>query len=97
MFAPSVSLRVFHKGKEIVEELPMSHGRAARQAELVKALFECMPAFPLSHACIVTELTPIVTIDRRVGWTYPPALPKWEGGWSVDGYDDIHTKNALNH
>ncbi len=20
--------------------------------------------------------------------TYPPALPKWEGGWSVDGYDE---------
>jgi hypothetical protein len=20
--------------------------------------------------------------------TYPPALPKWEGGWSVDGHDD---------
>jgi len=29
-------------------------------------LFEYMPAFPLSHACIVTDLTPIVTIDRRV-------------------------------
>ena len=21
--------------------------------------------------------------------TYPPALPKWEGGWSVDGCDDF--------
>jgi len=27
---------------------------------------ECVPAFPLSHACIVTDLTPIVTVDRRV-------------------------------
>jgi hypothetical protein len=53
-----------------------------------------MPAFPLSHACIVIDLTtstrlrqsvrrPIVTIDRRVG-TYPAALPKWEGDLSVD-------------
>jgi len=42
--------------------------------------FECMSTFLLSRACIVTDLTPIVTIDRRVGWTYPPALPKWEGG-----------------
>ena len=25
------------------------------QAKLVTALFECMPAFPLSHACIVTD------------------------------------------
>jgi hypothetical protein len=38
-------------------------------AELVKALFECMPAFRLSHAWVVRDLTPIVTIDRRVGWT----------------------------
>ena len=44
----------------------MSHALAAKQAEPVKALFECMPAFPLSHACIVMDLTPIVTIDRRV-------------------------------
>jgi len=67
--------------KEIGEE--MSHTRAAKQAELVKALFECMPAFPLSHACIVRELTtstglvrhPIVTIDRRVRLP----LSKWRG------------------
>jgi hypothetical protein len=32
-----------------------------------RSLFEYMPAFSLSHACIVTDLTPIVTIDRRVG------------------------------
>ena len=39
-----------------------------------------------SHACIVTDLTPIATIDWHVGWTYPPVafgvlrdLPKWEG------------------
>ncbi len=31
-----------------------------------KTLFDYMQAFPLSHACIVTDLTPIVTIDRRV-------------------------------
>src|SRR3972149_8996124 len=39
-------------------KLPKSwHGRAltAKQVELVKALFGCMPAFPLSHACIVTD------------------------------------------
>jgi len=41
-------------------------GAGGKQAKLVKALYECMPAFPLSHACIVTDLTPIVTIDRRV-------------------------------
>ena len=34
----------------------------------------------------VWDLTQMVVIDRRVG-TYPPALPKWEGGWSVDGCD----------
>ena len=45
---------------------------------LAKALFECMPAFPLSHACIVRDLTPIVTIDRRVRLP----SPKGEGiGW----------------
>jgi len=33
----------------------MSQALAAKQAELVKPLFECMPAFPLSHACIVTD------------------------------------------
>lgn len=46
----------------------------AKQAKLVKAVFECMPAFPPSHACIVMDLTPIATIDRRVGWTYPSPL-----------------------
>ena len=30
------------------------------------------------------RLTPIMTINRRVGWTYPPALPIWEGGRSFD-------------
>jgi hypothetical protein len=56
-------------GKEIGEELSIS------QAKLVKAFFECMPAFPLSHVCIVTDLTPIATIDRRVGLS----LSKGEG------------------
>ena len=51
-----------------------------------------MPAFPLSHAWVVRDLTPIVTIDRRVGWTYPPALPKWEGGLSVDDFVDFQVK-----
>ncbi len=69
--------------------MSISQTLAAKQAELVKALFESVPAFPLSHACIVTDLTPILTIDRRVGWTYPPALPKWEGGLSVDGFVDL--------
>lgn len=44
---------------------------AVRHAELIKELFEYMPAFPLSHACIVMDLTPIVTINRCVGWTSP--------------------------
>ena len=39
---------------------------------------------PLSHACIVTDLTPIVTIDRHVRLTYPPALSQVGGGLSVD-------------
>ena len=42
-------------GQEIAEELSMSQALAAKQAKLVTALFECMPAFPLSHACIVTD------------------------------------------
>ena len=45
---------------------------------LAQALFECMPAIPLSHACIVTDLTPIVTIYRRIRLP----SPKGEGiGW----------------
>src|SRR3989337_1130883 len=41
------------------------HGLSAKQAELVKALFECMPAFPLSHACIVTDkLQQVPPFDR---------------------------------
>ena len=42
-------------GQEIAKDMSMSHALAAKQAELVRALFECMPAFPLSHACIVTN------------------------------------------
>ena len=50
---------------------------------LIMAIFECIPAFLLSHACIVTDLTtstgsvrrPIVTIDRRVRLS----LSKWRG------------------
>jgi len=33
----------------------MSRALAAKQAKLVNALCECIPAFPLSHACIVTD------------------------------------------
>jgi hypothetical protein len=33
----------------------MGQALAAKQAGLATALFECMPAFPLSHACIVTD------------------------------------------
>ena len=47
----------------------------AKRAELVKAFFECVPVFLLSHACIVRDLTPIVTIDRRVRLP----LSKWRG------------------
>jgi len=50
-------------------------GLAANQAGLVKALFECMPVFPLTQACIVIDLTPIVTIDRCVRLP----LSKWRG------------------
>jgi len=65
------------------EEMSTSQARTAKQTGTGHDVFECMPAFILSHACIVTDLTtstgsarrPIVTIDRRVG-TYPPALPK---------------------
>ena len=39
-------------GKEIAEELSMSQGRGGKTG---RALFECPPAFPLSHACIVTD------------------------------------------
>jgi len=38
----------------------------------------------------------IVTIDRRVGLTYPPALPKWEGGWSVDGGDGFPSQSFVS-
>jgi hypothetical protein len=55
-------------------ELSVLQVLAAKQAELVKALFEYMSAFPLSHACIGMDLTtstgsvrrPIMTIDRHV-------------------------------
>jgi len=53
----------------------MSQEQAAKQAELVKVLFECMPAFPLSHACIV-----------RVALTLPS--PKGRGGF-VAGTETI--------
>src|SRR3990172_2312 len=43
-----------------------SQARAAKPAGLVKAFFECIPAIPLSYAWVVRDLTPIVTIDRRV-------------------------------
>ena len=46
-------------------------------------LFECVPAIPLSHACIVTDLTPIVTIDRRVRLPLceaPCGLPRERAG-----------------
>ena len=35
------------------------------------------------------DLSPIVTIDRRVGWDLSPALPKWEGGWLCDEFVDF--------
>jgi hypothetical protein len=35
------------------------------------------------------DLTLIGTNDRHVRLTYPPALPKWEVGWSVDGCGDF--------
>jgi len=61
----------------------LARALAAKQAKLVKALFERMPAFSLSHAWVVRDLTtstssvrrPIVTINRRVGLP----LSKWRG------------------
>ena len=72
----------------------MSHTLAAKQAKLVKALFECMPAFPLSHACIVRDLTtstgsvrrPIVTIDRACPLgPIPPPFPNGKGASRLMG------------
>ena len=62
----------------------MGQALAAKQAGLATALFECMPAFPLSHACIVTDLTPTVMIDLRVRLPLceaPCGLPR-ERAWS---------------
>ena len=42
---------------------------------LIKALFDCPPAFFLSHACIVTDLTLIDVNDRHVRLP----LSKWRG------------------
>jgi len=36
----------------------MSQAMAVKQAKPVKALIECMSAFSLSHACIVTDKPP---------------------------------------
>ena len=41
------------------------------------------------------DLTPIATIDRRVGWTYPPALPKWEGSGLVVVFVDFPLQSNL--
>ena len=35
----------------------------------------------------------VVLIDRRVGLTYPPALPKWEGSLLPDGFVDFPRQN----
>jgi len=54
---------------------------AAKQAKLVTALFECMPAFPLSHTLIVTDK--LQQISFRVGEVESPSpcpLPAGEGG-----------------
>jgi hypothetical protein len=37
----------------------------------------------------------IVTIDRRVGLTYPPALPKWEGSLMPDGFIDFPEQHVF--
>ena len=53
----------------------------AKQAKLVKALFECMPAFPLSHTCIVTDkLQQIPLWVGEVESPSPCPLPAGEGG-----------------
>jgi hypothetical protein len=43
--------------KRIDENIQRSSSKAlaAKQAKLAKTLFECTPAFSLSHACIVTD------------------------------------------
>jgi hypothetical protein len=48
------------------------------------------------------DLTLIGVINRREGGTYPPVafgvlrdLPKWEGGWLVDGCDDFPSQYSF--
>jgi hypothetical protein len=38
------------------------------------------------------DLTQIETINRRAGWTYPPALPIWEGVACVRVGANVHGK-----
>jgi hypothetical protein len=37
------------------------------------------PNIFLNRPFSVLDLTPIATIDRRVGWTYPPPFPGGKG------------------
>jgi len=30
------------------------------------------------------------------GLTYPPALPKWEGGWSVDDFVEFPSQHLVS-
>jgi hypothetical protein len=56
-------------------------GAGGKTGRTCQGASECMPAFPLSHACIVRDLTLIVTIDRRVRLTSPWLA--WAIGMSV--------------
>jgi len=52
---------------------------------------------PAQRIRVMTEdwdLTQIETINWRVGWTYPPALPKWEEG-CCSGYDKLLNEKTL--
>ena len=40
------------------------------------------------------DLTQMKMINRRDGWTYPPALPKWEGGLSISRKDEYSCRDT---
>jgi len=54
--------------------------RVARQAGLVKALFECMSAFPLSHAWVVTDALTLPSPGGRGGFVPTKNRHKWGEG-----------------
>ena len=61
----------------------------AKQAKHVKALFEYLPAFPLSHACIVTDALTLPSPKGR--GEVVPTKTRHELG---EGVNDKATKQA---